>query len=66
MPVALTGVHMSGSPPIARLPSPATDVRLPIQMVQAARGKHLYALDQNTFNALPLLLFMLLAWQCFH
>jgi len=39
MPVALTGVRVSGSAPIARLPTPATDVRLPIQMLQAPHSK---------------------------
>ena len=39
MPVALTGVRVSGSTPVARLPTPATDVRLPIQMLQAPRSK---------------------------
>jgi len=39
MPVALTGVRVSGSAQIARLPTPATDVRLPLQMLQAPRSK---------------------------
>jgi len=38
MPVALTGVRVSGSAPITRLPTP-TDVRLPLQMLQAPRSE---------------------------
>ena len=59
MPVAaLTGVRVSGSAPIARLPTPSTDVRLPMQMLQVPRSKLLdcfpsivhYA-GQNLFGA---------------
>jgi len=47
MPVALSGVRVSGSAPITRLPTPGTDVRLPLHMLQPPRSKLFIILDRT-------------------